>query len=789
MVPIARPEPVPASGEPIRWTADEQTRVGDVWTLNGNVKIYYENYTLHADKVIYHQATSEVEADGHLLLTGGPNDVYITAASGDLRLNMHTARFFNVEGSQGVRRNGKTLVYSTTNPMLFKGRVLLETGEGSYRVIDGSITNCQLPRPDWRVIAKSIELENQHAAMKNAWFEFLGMPIFYLPYLRHPANEGDRESGLLIPVPSNSSIKGYVIGEQVYWAINRSMDMIVGAEYYSKRGWAPNGDFRYRGPGYDHLTARWNALLDRGVEQEFGTVASPQSYPPGHIPEPVGQSLVNQGGVDVVALGRKDLTPNTRVAGSVEYLSSYPYRLIFAENFSQAISSEVSSDLAVTHQDNGYVPWVSFDRFQTFASTVNGDEARILHLPEARYNVIDRPLGSSPLEWGLGSSLSYLNRSEPRFYVHNVGRFDFYPHIALPFNGGGWSFVPEAGLRTTYYTISQTPDLTGAHEEIPHISHDPLFRADVEASLDLRPPAIERDFTLSGWNRELRHVIEPEITYRYVGGIGSQAQNVLLFDPTDIVTDTNEAGFSLTQRFYLRPLKPMPCSEDQEATCPQPMREWASWQIAQRFYFDPDFGGAVISGRRNVFESTLDLTGVTFLTSPRDLSPIVSRLRFEAINNLRLQWDMDYDTKRGQIDADNIFAGYSWGSTTLGVGHAMLNAVYENPGTADPTLKSQIVTPFIEFGKPGRRGFNLAANGGYDFVANRIQYGGVQAVYNWDCCGITVGYRRFQLGSVGSTSRNEQEWLYGFTLANFGTVGDVRRTTSVFHDPSLPPSY
>ena len=42
--------------------------------------------------------------------------------------------------------------------------------------------------------------------------------------------------------------------------------MVVGAEYYSKRGWAPNGDFRYKGPGLDHLIARWNALLDRGIE-------------------------------------------------------------------------------------------------------------------------------------------------------------------------------------------------------------------------------------------------------------------------------------------------------------------------------------------------------------------------------------------------------------------------------------------------------------------------------------------------------------------------------------------
>ena len=405
MIPVAQPQPTPSTGEPIRWTAREQKRLGDVSTLDGDVVIYFENYTLHADKVTYHQSTSEVEADGHLQLTGGPNDVFITATHGDLRLNTHTARFFDVDGSQGVRRAGKSLVYSTVNPMLFKGRVLLQTGEGSYRIIDGSITNCRLPHPDWRVMAKAIELENQRAEMKNAWLEILGIPIFYLPYMRHPASEGDRESGFLIPVPSNSSIKGYVIGEQYYWAINRSMDMIVGAEYFSKRGWAPNGDFRYKGPGNDHVTARWNALLDRGVEQEFGTTATPNaktSFGPGHIPGPTGQELVNQGGVDVMALGRKDLTPNTRVAGIVEYLSSYVYRLVFNDNYSQAVSSEVSSDLSLTHAHSGFIPSISLDRFQTFASSTNGDEARIIHLPNLRYDVLDRPLGPSTLYWGWG---------------------------------------------------------------------------------------------------------------------------------------------------------------------------------------------------------------------------------------------------------------------------------------------------------------------------------------------------------------------------------------------------
>jgi LPS-assembly protein len=786
ILPVAQPEPEPATGVPVEWEAQRQTRVGDLWTLSGDVVVHYRDYILRADKVVYHQSTSELEAEGHLQVAGGANDVLIEAQRGDMRLNMHTARFYNVTGSLGIRRAGRTVVYSTPNPFLFSGRVLLQTGEGSYQMIDGTMTNCRLPRPDWQLIARAIKVANGRASASNTLFKFLGVPLFYLPYLRHPVDDTGRESGLLIPALGNSTIKGLILGEQVYYAINRSMDMVVGSEYYSKRGWAPNGDFRYKGPGRDHLTVRWNALLDRGVAQAAST-SSASAQPEDRLAAPIDTGLVNQGGVDIVALGRKDLTPRTRVAGNVEYLSSYIYRLVFNDNYSQAVSSEVASDLSLTHARNGFIPSLSLDRFQTFASSTSGDEARIIHLPNLRYDVLDRPLGPSPLYWGLGSSAGYLGRSEPGFHARNVGRIDFYPHLSLPFAAGGWSIVPEAALRDTFYTISQTPDLTGAKNGIPSVSHDPLNRSDVEASVDIRPPAMERDFSLAHWNRELRHVIEPEFTYRYVGGIGAQSRNVLRLDTTDIATNTNEVGFSLTQRFYVRSTEAQPCSlEESQAPggCPARAREWASWQIAQKYFIDPNFGGALIPDRRNVFDATLDLSGVAFLTSPRNLAPVTSRLRFEAVDNLRIEWDLDYDPKDGRLGADNLFAGYSWGRTTLGLGHALLNAVDENGSTAS-TIQSQQLQPFLSIGKPSGAGFNLAANGGYDFVHGALQYGGVEAVYNWNCCGLSFGYRRFALGSV----RDETQYLYSFTLANFGSVGDIRRSNSVFRDPSLPPAY
>jgi len=766
-IPIAKPEPVPPGGVPVRLEADRQSWVSNTWTGQGGVVVHYRDYILRADKVVYHRDTSELEAEGHLQVTGGPSDAYITASHGDMRLDMHTARFYDVSGSLGVRRAGRIAVYSTANPFLFTGRVLLQNGDGNYKIVDGTMTNCRLPKPDWQLIAHAIAVANNQATTKNVFFKFLGIPLFYLPYLRHPVEDSGRESGILIPVVSSSTTRGLIVGEQVYLVLNRSMDMVLGTEYYSKRGWAPNGDFRYKGAGLNHFTAKWNALFDRGV-----------------IVPPSGE-FVHQGGTDIAAEGRYDLTPETRAALKTEYLSSYVYKLVFNDNYLQAVNSQVHSTISLTHTHNGFVASAYLERLQNFASSSQGDEARILHLPSLRFDVLSEPLHTSPFYWRLGSSLSYLGRSEFGFHVRNMGRFDFYPHLSLPLAGGGWSVIPEVAIRESGYTGSQVPDLTGSNGGTPTVSHDPLNRSNLEASVDIRPPALERDFTIG--NHVLRHVIEPELMYSFVRGIGSKARNVPLFDPTDIATDTNEIGFSLTQRLFTKSTNASPCKTDDsevEPTCSAQPREWASWQIAQKYFLDPTFGGALIPGRRNVFDTTLDLTGIAFLTNARNLSPLVSRLRFEAVNNLRIAWDLDYDPRGGRLDADNLFAGYSFGATTVGIGHSLLNAVDEKGSTAS-LIQSQQLQPFLEIGKPNAAGLNLAAKGGYDFVNGALQYAGVQAVYNWNCCGLSLGYRRFALGAV----RDETQYLYSFTLANFGSVGDIRRSNTVFHDPTLPPAY
>ncbi len=776
--PIAEVIPAPPSGYPVRFQSNQQEKHGSIYTLTGEVRIDYRNYTLLADKITFDQDTSAAEAQGHVELEGGPDDEIITADHGSMNLDLNTGHFYNVIGSIGTRAstNKRKLVYTTANPFLFTGREVIKEGPLRYRVIAGTMTSCRLPKPDWRIIASDIDVNNGKARAKNGHFNLLGVPIFYLPYVTHPVDTESRQSGILIPIIGDSTVKGYVFGESIYWAINRSMDATFGTQYFSKRGWSPSGEIRYRGEGADFASFHFVALFDRGLA-------------PGNL---------NQGGQDIAFNGRKDFDPDghTRAVASGEYLSSYVYRQAFAESFALAVASEVTSSAFLTHNENGFSESIDLDRYQNFQGvTLTGNtyytpQIQILHLPSLDVDSVDRPFRRTPLIWGFDGSAAGISRNEPNFNSGETGRVDLYPRLALPFHMAGWSFRPEGRVRETFYTQSQTPD--GA-TPVNHPAS--VNRKDIEASFELRPPVLMRDFT-APWlehflGSDVRHTLEPRVEYKYVGGIGNFS-SIPRFDSTDIVSDTDEVDYSLTQRLFLKHLHPQPCVN---GALPAPLngviyvpgsyREcggddnaWITWTLGADYYFDRTFGGAVTPLRRNVLDTTLDLTGVAFLGGPRRYSPIISRLRVRTSQRMDLEWDADYDTKEGRLNASNIFADYRRASIFGSVGYSTLQALNPsfNPKLGNQVTKYNLLRLLLGFGNSAKPGLSAGADAGYDFTENALQYYGVQTSYNWNCCGLSVEYRRLALGSL----RNEGEPVFSFTLSGVGAAGNLKHTEQIY---------
>ncbi len=167
---------------------------------------------------------------------------------------------------------------------------------------------------------------------------------------------------------------------------------------------------------------------------------------------------------------------------------------------------------------------------------------------------------------------------------------------------------------------------------------------------------------------------------------------------------------------------------------------------------------------------------IAFLTGQRHWSPIVSRLRVQTSANTDVQWQLDYDTVEGRINASTVLADYRIGEFFIGASQAFLR-LPENlpgPGTA-PSLFNQF-RGLVGYGHPGKRGFSGGASVGYDQHLDYIQYGAIESTYNWDCCGFSFEYRRFALPGV----RNENQYRFVFMLANIGSFGNLRRQERLY---------
>ena len=124
-------------------------------------------------------------------------------------------------------------------------------------------------------------------------------------------------------------------------------------------------------------------------------------------------------------------------------------------------------------------------------------------------------------------------------------------------------------------------------------------------------------------------------------------------------------------------------------------------------------------------------------------------------------------------------------------GLAILTALYEFMPTSSTIASTETATSSsgeveparfnqfraaLGYGGANKRGFSAASSFGFDADVGQLQFVSAQATYNWDCCGMTVEYRRYAIANV----RNENLFRFTFTLANIGSFGNLRRQERLY---------
>jgi LPS-assembly protein len=761
-----RVRPPSAKGTIAELEAKTQSRRGDITIADGDVDIRYGDIRLKADHVEYNNKTSEAVAQGHVQFDY--NNEHLEGDEAHYNISTSQGRFSNVHGTVKIERRPNPLILVSQNPLYFEAQEVERFAGDVYLVRHAWITICEPEHPVWQFYAPHARIRiNKTVALVNANFRLFRVPLVWLPYATAPAGAKVRQSGILLPVIGNSNIRGFVLGDALYLAPKPWLDTTLGAELLTKRGSAERAQFRAK--PFENTTIQYTyfGVIDRGLR----------------VPGPNGTTLLEKQGGHEQSLGVQSLLGNGwRFVADVNSLTSLTFRLAFADTYGQAITSEVRSATFLTNNFNGFSFNVAVLNDKNFLSlpvaatattpAIPAASVSLRNAPEAHFSSVEQsPWHGAPAYFSFDAFAGVVNRSDANIQTPNfVDRYEFAPRVTVPLHLGPWFGVTaSAAFRTTRYGDS----LNSAGL----VSAASIGRDTGELTVELRPPSFERFFDRTSLKKDrtrkrYKHTIEPEITYRYVTGVNNFA-DFIRFDSDATLTDTNEVEYGVTQRLFVK------TGEDQ----PQ---EFLSWRVAQKHFFNPTFGGAIVDGERNVFQTFSSFSPFAFAFGPRNYTPVLSDLKITPGGPYDLEQILEYDPHLERVvTIGTLIKVKPYREFFATIAHFRLD---DNPVASDfPLQPPPQFTPFqqplsnqvralLGYGSLTRKGFNLTTGISYDLTNRTLQNQLVEVSYNGNCCGLALEYRRLALAQV----RTENRFTATFIIANLGSFGNLRREEKIF---------
>jgi LPS-assembly protein len=417
----------------------------------------------------------------------------------------------------------------------------------------------------------------------------------------------------------------------------------------------------------------------------------------------------------------------------MDLVSSFVFRQVY-ENGLNIITSPIQQSIAFASRNRPEMS-TNFLYSRNGVFFTNEPTAVMRKFPAAEFSFPERLIGGLPIYFNGEAGFAAISRRDASINTPEfVGRFDLYPSFEMPLLRSSFGDLSQrVSFRETFYGRARDPQ---------QVSTNTLNRLSFDYSTNFVGPQLERDF--GSW----RHVIEPSVDYHYVNG-AERFSKTIVVDDVDLYNHTNDVEYGITNRLFTS-------------------REIFSWRIAQRYFFDPTFGGAIVPGQRNIFAPVLDVSGFAFAGGYRRFSPIVSRMRFSTTPSTSTDLQMDYDTRDHLFRSAGIIGNANRGFFTGGVSYFFTkSSAIEVP--------SNQLRGVISYGNRLKPGFSGALSLSYDVLHSVFQGSTTEVGYNTDCFGLSLELNQFNIGP-----RIESRLTFSFTLKNVGSVGTLRPRERLF---------
>jgi LPS-assembly protein len=431
------------------------SRAGDA-SLSGNVQIRVGQRLLLADEARIDSEKRSIELNG--------NVEYLDP---QMRVRGKGGRF--QEGGRGNFTGAEFELLDSSVRGAARNADVTESGH--IRLEGVRYTACPPGNEDWSLAAGAIEIDQKNliGTGRDVKIEFLGLPLFYTPWITFPVGD-QRKSGLLFPTIGSGSRTGTQIAVPYYWNLAPNYDATLTTRWYSSRGLRLDPELRYLN---DHTRSQLNVeyLVN---DDETGDARS------------------------VVELRHVTrLAPRTRLLIDATNVSDNDYFEDFGVGFEGTSVSFVDRYIDLRHDTTSWNFNARAQGFQVIDDTLATEDEPYRILPQLT------ALGRWP---GLVGGLAGSVFAEATNFQRDVGpqgvRVDAQPALEWRVDGHGAFFAAGGAYRYTQYLLD-----------------DVAPGADDSPSRSLPSASLDTGFTLeraSGSRSDRIQTLEPRLLYLYV---------------------------------------------------------------------------------------------------------------------------------------------------------------------------------------------------------------------------------------------------------------------------------
>jgi LPS-assembly protein len=696
---------------------------------------------ISADVIDHYLDRHHVTAAGHVVFVTPSSRVAADRAEVDTA--DRTGTFFNAFGSASVSDRVDRSFFGTQEPdAFFYGETIDRLGDARYRIRKGGFTTCIQPTPRWEMTAGSVTLTiDKRAVLTNAVLKVKDVPLFYLPALYYPINKENRSTGFLLPIYGTSLIRGRTLSNAFFWAIDRSQDLTLMHDWFSRTGQGYGTEYRYVASSSSNGQLRIYRLDERATSYRQNGA---------DVPRPATDSLDLRGTVGQALAG------GFRARGSVDFTTDLAARQRYQQDLYSATTpirsyqGNVSGSLG-----RGNAVSATYGVSEIF--TGEDDSSTIGSRPRVQFTRALTRLGRLPLYAAATGEYAGLARFDivdgVRSNDRSLTRLDATPSLQFPWTK--WPFLSVRSSIAWHHTYWTASLVDGTPSAVP------LYRQYADLRATITGPTLMRVWNTPslGFAGRLKHVVEPEVVVQRTTGFDDRDQVVLIESGDYVYGGVTSVTYGLTNRLLGRRQAAPPAPGVKAAG----VRELLTVQLQQTHYSDPRastadprYGSAFTGGSGSRF------------------SPIALAARVNPTEAAGVTLRAEYDADQGELKtlqlAGTLAAG-SWLSTSGGWSRSLYAASALDPTATTQARNYLSSRSSVTLGQRhlgGAYQFHLNLSDG-TLVEQRLGF-----FYNAQCCGVAVEYQTLDYGAnPQAVVKRDRRFNISFTLAGLGSFSNA----------------